>query len=158
MKAKKTLQNRVRGWFPKEPNTPQNRIKQLNFASPPKIIRVIIIFSILAVMVAAVVLFYVPFIGEFPIAHTASVIVLAVIGIIVYRSYGRYYYRDHPQQQRGVTIFISSALTLLISMVTFNLVWGSPKPYLPYLWIPIILLVFIGAFLGNEVWKKIRST
>lgn len=124
---------------------------------PLKILWYVVVFVILALMIVGVIVFYVPFINEYPIAQTASVVVLALIGIATYRSYGRYYYKSHPKQQRGVIIFISGALTLLISMVTFNLIWGSPKPYLPYLWIPVILLAFIGASIGDRIARVIQK-
>jgi hypothetical protein len=122
-----------------------------------KVLWYVVVFVILALMIVGIIVFYRPIANEYPVAHTVLVVIFALINIALYRSYGRYYYKSHPKQQRGVIIFISSALTLLISMITFNLIWGSPQPYLPYLWISLILLVFIGAFIGDRIALAIQK-
>ncbi len=124
---------------------------------PQKILWYIILLVILALIVGGVIVFYFPFISNYPIARIISTVIVALISIIFYRSYGRYYYKSHPKQQRAVIILISGALTLIISMIAFSLILSSPKPYLPYLWAPVILLAFIGAFIGDRIWRKMQK-
>jgi uncharacterized membrane protein YfcA len=125
--------------------------------SPPKAVRILIMIGILALIVALVVLFYVPFISEYSAARTVSLVVLALIGIVTYRAYERDFYKSHPKQQKAVIMFTSAAFTAFAGMITLSLILGSPKPYLPYLWIAIILLAFIGAFIGDLITKKIQK-
>jgi hypothetical protein len=125
--------------------------------SPPKAVRILIMVGILAFIVVLVVLFYVPFISEYSAARAVSAVVLALIGVVTYRVYGREFYKSHPKQQRAVIMFSSAAFTAFAGMITLSLVLGSPKPYLPYLWVAIILLAFIGAFIGDMITKRIQK-
>ena len=82
MNTKEELRNRIRGWFPKEPTMPSSKIAKV--ANPPIIVRVGIIVTILAIMVAAVVLFFAPFyISQSTAYRGAIVIALAIINVIV---------------------------------------------------------------------------
>lgn len=124
-----------------------------------KIMWYTLVIVILSLIVALVVVFYVPFLSEYPIARTISAVAWALIVYVVYRvSGGREYYRSHPTQHRVVIMFISGALTALTVTVTLAVLWGSLKPYFPHLWIPIILLFFIGAVMGDIIRKTFQKT
>ncbi len=123
-----------------------------------KIMWYTLVIVILSLIVALVIVFYVPFLREYPIARTISAVAWALIVYVVYRvSGGREYYRSHPTQQRVVIMFISGALTALTVTVTSAVLWGSLKPYFPHLWIPVVLLFFIGAVMGDIIRKTFQN-
>jgi drug/metabolite transporter (DMT)-like permease len=157
MNVRQRLEDWIRGWLPKEPNSSQRKLNATTALSPPKPVRVLIMIGILAVIVALVVLFYVPFIDENSVARGVSTVVLVVIGLVTYKVYGRDFYRAHPKQQRAVLIFTSGAFLAFTGMIVFSVVLGSPKPYLPYLWIPIILLALIGALIGDLIAQRLQK-
>lgn len=154
----KQLANKIRGWFPKEPNLKNSRVKAVD--EPTKAFKVawyLLIFTILAFIVAAVVIFYVPFLSASLLNRTVALIVYASIVIIIYRIFGRDYYRRHPKEHRIRLMLASGAITAITSMILFSAVLGSPQPYLPYLWIPVIFLGIAGALVGNMLWKRMHK-
>ncbi len=154
----KQLANKIRGWFPKEPSLPRSRVKAVD--EPTKAFKVawyLLVFTILAFIVVAVVIFYVPFLSASLINRTVALIIYASIVIIIYRIFGRDYYRRHPKEHRIRLMLASGAITAITSMVLFSVVLGSPQPYLPYLWIPVIFLGIAGALVGNMLWKRMHK-
>jgi amino acid transporter len=154
----KQLANKIRGWFPKEPTLKSSRVKAVD--APTKAFKVawyLLIFAILAFIVAAVVIFYVPFLSESLLNRTVALVIYASIVIIIYRIFGRDYFRRHPKEHRIRLMLASGAITAITSMVLFSLIFGSPQPYLPYLWIPVILLGIVGALVGNLIWKRMHK-
>jgi hypothetical protein len=69
MNVKKNLENRIRGWFPKEPNIPSNKIAA-KASNLPKAIRIGVMFALL---MSAGVMFYIPFMGEYAAAALGEV-------------------------------------------------------------------------------------
>ncbi len=158
MKIEKSKLNRIRGWFPKEPNISINSVKAAD--APTKAFKVLwylVFFTILAFIVAAVIMFYVPFLAESLVNRTVALAIYALVVFVVYRVFGRDYYRRHPKEHRIRIMLASGAIIAITSMILLSAVLGSPKPYLPYLWIPIILLGVAGAFVGGILWKKMRK-
>ncbi len=148
----------IRGWFPKEPHVPVNRVEAAE--APTKAFKVlwyIVVFVILTFIVAAVIMFYVPFLAESLVNRTIALVIYASIVIIIYRIFGRDYYGRHPKEHRIRIILATGAITAITFMVLFSVVLGSPQPYLPYLWIPVILLGAAGALVGNLIWKKMHK-
>jgi uncharacterized membrane-anchored protein len=78
------------------------------------------------------------------------------VAFALYRAYGRDYYKRHPREHRFGIMLVSGALTALTVMILLSVILGSPKAYLPYLWIPVILLGVAGAFIGDIILKKLQ--
>ena len=78
--AKKDLKNRIRGWFPKEPGLPGNRMKAAKAWNPPKAMRVVIMVGILALMVIGVATGFITFLV--PLSDSESFLVRRVIGLL----------------------------------------------------------------------------
>jgi amino acid transporter len=157
MNVKEYLENRIRGWLPKEPSMPSNRIKAAE--APIKAFKVlwyVVVFAILALIVTAVVIFYIPFLAESLVNRTIVLVIYALVAFALYRAYGRDYYKRHPREHRFGIMLVSGALTALTVMILLSVILGSPKAYLPYLWIPVILLGVAGAFIGDIILKKLQ--
>jgi len=158
MKVKKSLVNRIRGWLPKEPNVPINRVKAANAPTKAfKLLWYIVFFLILTFIVTAVIMFYIPFLAESLVNRTIALVIYASIVIVIYRVFGRDYYRRHPKEHRIRIMLASGAITAVTAMILFSVFLGSPKPYLPYLWIPVILLGVAGALIGGFFCKKMQK-
>jgi drug/metabolite transporter (DMT)-like permease len=147
------LEKRIRGWLPKEPNLPRNKVKMAE--APTKAFKVlwyVVVFAILALIVVAVIIFYIPFLAESLVNRTIVLVIYAMVAFALYRAYGRDYYKRHPRERRFRIMLVSGALTALTAMILLSVIL-APKPYLPYLWIPFILLGVVGAFIGDRLWK-----
>ena len=65
MNLKKSLENHIRGWLPKEAGTPNSNIEATGApAKSGKVFWYVTVFAVLAVIVVLVVLFLVPFLNE----------------------------------------------------------------------------------------------
>jgi len=157
MKRKTSIEQRIRGWFPKEPSLPNSRIKAAKAQTMPKVLRVTVMLVILALIVAAVIFFFIPFYTESILNRAIWLVIYTIVVFALYRAYGRDYFKSHPKEHRFRIIFASGALTALTTMITLTVILGSPKPYLPYLWIPVVLLGVIGAFIGDIIRKTLQK-
>jgi amino acid transporter len=152
---KKFLENRVRGWLPKEPQAPSYKVKAVK--APTKAFKAlwyVIVFAILALIVATVIVFYIPFLAESLVNRTIVLVIYALVALTLYRTYGRDYFKRHPRERRFRIILVSGALTAFTAMILLSLILGSPKPYL---WIAVILLAIVGAFIGDMIWKTLQK-
>lgn len=125
---------------------------------PLKVLWYVVVFVILALIVAAVIVFYVPFLAESIMNRTIVLVIYVAVVLVVYRTYGRDYFKRHPKEHRIRIIIASGALTAITTMILLSVILGSPKPYLPYLWIPVILLAFIGALIGDRIAWAIQKS
>jgi amino acid transporter len=155
MGLKKYLKNRIRGWLPKESSQPSNKVKVTEAPTKAlKIIWYVVVIAILMVIVAAVIVFYIPFLAENLVNRTIVLVIYAVGAVALYVAFGRDYYKRH-QKERRVRIIVGSGLfTAFAVSVTLSLLLG-PLP--SYFWISFILLFAIGAFVGNLIMKKLEG-
>ncbi len=124
---------------------------------PLKTLWYVVVLVILALIIAAVIVFYIPFLTESLINRTIVPVIYLVVVFALYRAYGRDYFKRHPKEHRIRIILASGALTAITTMILLSALLGSPKPYLPYLWILIIVLGVVGASLGDRIWRKLQS-
>lgn len=155
MGLKKYLKNRIRGWLPKESSQPSNKVRVTEAPTKAlKIIWYVVVIAILMVIVAAVIVFYIPFLAENLVNRTIVLVIYAVGAVALYVAFGRDYYKRH-QKERRVRIIVGSGLfTAFAVSVTLSLLLG-PLP--SYFWISFILLFAIGAFVGNLIMKKLEG-
>lgn len=155
---KKRLENSIRGWLPKEQHLQNYKVKVAK--EQPKAFKIlwyIVVFAILAVIAAAVIIFLIPFYAESLVNRTIVLVIYVLVVIAVYRAYGRDYFKRHPRERRFRIMLMSGTLTALTAMILLSVILGSPKPYLPYLWIPVIVLGVVGAFIGDMIWKMYQK-
>ncbi len=135
----------------------KQRKDNVNVAEAPskvmKGLRYVGVIAVLTLIVAAVILFYVPFITENSGYRHVLTIVYAGVAIALYFAFGREYYRRHPKEHRVRIIICSGLVTALAVGVAFRLLFG---PLLSvYVWVSLILLFAIGAFASDQVLKKL---
>ncbi|MCW4005346.1 MAG: hypothetical protein NWF04_01910 [Candidatus Bathyarchaeota archaeon] len=156
MKTWKELKEVIRGWLPKEPNPQNSKVKAAG--EPSKATRIlwyVVVVAVLAVMVTAVIVFYVPFLAESFVNRTLAFVVYVPVVVAIYIIFGRDYYRKHPREHRARIIITSGLLTALTATVTLSLILGSLPPYF---WLYLILLFAIGSIIGDQITKKTGGT
>ena len=124
---------------------------------PAKVLMYIVVFVTLALIIAAVILFYIPFLAESLINRTIALLIYTAVILIVYHIYGRDYFKHHPKEHRIRIVLASGALAGLTFMIAFSVFLGSPQPYLPYLWILVILSALIGALIAHRITRPHNS-
>ncbi|MCW4017422.1 MAG: hypothetical protein NWF00_01855 [Candidatus Bathyarchaeota archaeon] len=148
MGFKENLKKHIRGWIPKE--------STLTAAQEPtktvKALWYVVVVAVLALMVALVIVFYIPFLTESSINRTIALVVYAAMAVAVYLAFGRDYYRRHPKERR-VRIIITSGLLMALTVAIALSLRIGPLP--PYFWIYIVLLFAIGVFASDRILKKI---
>jgi len=155
MGLKENLENRIRGWLPKEPNQPNNKVRVAEAPTTAvKVLWYVVMFAILALITAAVIMFYIPFLAENIINRIVSLMLLAVIAFASYYAYGRDYYKMHPKKSRAVFVACSglaSGFGISALVVVFL---GQPLPRTYSL--PLFFaIVGVGALVGDKAGKKL---
>jgi MFS family permease len=155
MGIKKYLEKRIHGWLPKEPNRPSSKVKVAE--APTKAFKVlwyVLVFAILTLIVASVIIFFIPFLAENSVNRLIVAVIYALAAIAFYIAYGRDYYKSRPKESRAVFVICSGlASGFMISGVMVGLL-GHPLPRL-YSWLLFLTLIGAGAFVGDKVGKKL---
>jgi MFS family permease len=155
MNVKKALENRIRGWLPKESNPPNKKVKAAEAPSRArKVLWYLVVIAILTLILAAVIIVYIPFLAESLVNRTAALAIYAAISVVFYLAYGRDYYKRHPTKHRVSLILVSGLLTAFGVGTALRVLTG---PLTSYFWIPFILLCFIGGFIGDRIWRKFQG-
>ena len=71
-------------------------------------------------IVAAVIVFYIPFLAESLINRTIVLAIYVAVVLVVYRAYGRDYFKRHPKEHRIRIIIASGALTAITTMILLS--------------------------------------
>ena len=168
MNAIKSIENRIRGWFPKEPSVPSSKIAAKVF-NPPKAVRIGIMVTILALMVIVTAMFFVPFMAEVRvIIWVIRVLMLTgIVAVLVvyYKRHGRIGREDSASGQilRRVLIGwrvrakypISFGLgTGFMLSAAVVLILGQPLP-ITYSLLLFFAFIGIGAVIGDLIGKKV---
>ncbi len=111
MGIKNALENRIRGWFPKEPT----RISKPQTSDMSKILSYVVMLVLLAVIAAAVLLFYVPFYAsQSAIYRGTLVIAIAITNTIIAYTFRKILPKP-TRREHGLTVLLIAA----IASVTF---------------------------------------
>jgi len=166
---KKDLENRVRGWIPKEPKVPISKIKAAKISSPPKVMRIAIMVGILVLMIVAAVMFLVPFMAESYLNHAIVrlfwlVSVVALVGIAIYLK--RRGPRDGSKSQLFVEFMYKKYRSRPVYLVIFGLVFGFMlsglavailgQPLPVHYSVPLFFaFIGVGAVIGDLIGRKL---
>ncbi len=118
MNILKSLENRVRGWFPKEPNIPSTKVKATKVPNPPKAVRVVILFGILAIMAVTVVIFFMPFVNQ-PGLYRAVPTIIGIVSTVVVAYLVNKKTLPKPTSRDRKIGFALVAIVLLMVLVNF---------------------------------------
>jgi MFS family permease len=155
MGLKKYLKNRIRVWLPKEPNRPSSKVKVAE--APTKAFKVlwyVLVFAVLTLIVASVIIFFIPFLVENSVNRLIVAVLYALAAIAFYIAYGRDYYKSRPKESRAVFVICSGlAAGFMISGLVVGLL-GQPLPR-TYSLLLFFALIGVGAFVGDKVGKKL---
>jgi len=120
-----------------------------------KVLWPIIVVAILVLMVALVIVFHIPLLREYPVYRYITTLLLALVSIAFYLTYGRRYYETHRKQSRVVFVVCFSLASgfMIIGMV--GILLGRPLPY-PHSFLLFLALIGVGAYIGDKVGRKLR--
>ncbi len=145
--GKADLQQREMGW---KKVAGSYRVKSKAF----KVLWIVVV-AILVLIVALVILFHISLLMEYPVYRYVTTLLLALVGIAFYLTYSRRHYETHQKQSRIVfVVCFSLANSFLISGVVVALL-GRPLPS-PYSFLLFLALIGVGAYIGDELGRKLR--
>jgi hypothetical protein len=169
MTVRKSLEERIHGWFPKQPNLPSNNVKAAE--APTKAFKILwyaVVLAILTLIIAAVIIFYIPFMVESFVNRTIALMVwfIALTAIIVYLTRTRDNYKRRPnyhstvnsllyRKYRSRAIFLISfglATGFMLSGLVVGLL-GQPLPR-TYSLLLFFAFIGVGAFIGDWIGRK----
>jgi drug/metabolite transporter (DMT)-like permease len=155
MNLKKCLKNQIHGWLPKETNPPNNKVKVTEAPTTAvKVLWYVVVLAILALIVVAVIMFYIPFLTESLVNRTIALVLFAPVAFAFYRAYGRDYYKSRPKESRAVFVACSGlASGFMISGLAVAFL-GHPLPF-PYSLLLFFAIVGVGAFVGDKAGRKL---
>jgi predicted MFS family arabinose efflux permease len=153
--VKRALENRIRGWLPKEPSRQNPQMKAAADSSRAfKLLWYAIVFVFLALIIAAVIMFYIPFLAEGFVNRTLALVIYGMVAFVFYRAYGRDYYKRHPKESRAVFVACSGfASGFMISALLVALL-GQPLPR-TYSLLLFFGFVGVGALVGDKAGRKL---
>ena len=155
MGLKENLENRIRGWLPKAPNQPCNKVKSAEAPTAAvKVLWYVVVFTILALILAGVIMFYIPFLAENIINRTISLVIIAILAFVSYHAYGRDYYKMHPKKSRAVFVACSGLASGFGISALVVIFLGQPLPR-TYSLPLFFVIVGVGALVGDKTGKKL---
>ena len=150
LNLKEHLEKRIRGWLPKEPLLASFQAKS----------RILVVFMIVLLAVLIIPIYYLAleanafFGASWIIVYIAAVLVMRyIISKMGYPEPSPSAHRTQIMAQR-VRIVICSGLFTAFAVGTASRLIAGPLP--SYFWIPFIILIVVGAFIGDMAWKKLR--
>ena len=110
-------------------------------------------FAILALIIAAVIMFFIPVLAENSLIHLIVAVLITLVAIVSYRAYGRDYYKNRPKESRFVfMICFGLATGFMLSGLVVGLL-GQPLPI--HYSLPLFFaFIGVGAFIGDWIGKK----
>jgi len=168
MGLKKHLERFIRGWLPKEPQAPSYKVKMAK--EPTKAFKVlwyVIVFAILALMITAVIVFFIPFYAESLLNRTIVLVfrVLVLTALVVLAVYFKRRGRNDNKAQPISQFFYKKYRSRAIYMICFGLatgfmlsglvvfLLGQPLP-INYSLPLFFAFTGVGAFIGDWIGKK----
>lgn len=168
MNLKKYLENRIRGWFPKEPKLPSSKVKmnsgEKKVSKPWRRFWSLLIITYVVLIIIQVILYFITYINLS--TFFGSVLVLL---LIIPLPYAIWHIQTKYQQSKTVHLVNKLAFMLAGAFLAFPtalfatalIIWALGLPPLAnYMgqWFTIILFFFVspvvGAFIGYRIGKR----
>jgi len=145
MSTLKSLENRIRGWIPKD---------------PVLVNRTIIVF--IAVLAALIIpIYYLVLQATAFFGALWIIIYVAAVLAVRYIIHKTGFPMPSPRAQRiqatvrRIRIIIASGLVTAFGISFAARLITGPLP--TYFWIPFIILIAMGAFIGDSLWKTLQK-
>ncbi len=151
MGMKKALQNRIRGWFPKEP------IRISAQAS-----RTISVFLIALMAVLIVPIFYLVIQATNYLGILWPIIYLAMVLVSRYIISKTGFKTTLPAQSQSIMFRVHRIRIAIASglLTAFGIGFAARLiigPLSAYFWIPFVILTIVGALIGDSLWKTLQK-
>ncbi len=144
MKHKTPIEQRIRGWIPKDPILISFQAKS----------RALVLFMIAVLGLLVVPLFFLTLEARTFLGEGFVILVIVVSVILGYITRKKGWYKPLPKVRRIHIIVCSGLFTAFAIGTSLRIIIGT----LPsYYWIPFILLIVAGAFIGNIIWKTLQK-
>ena len=129
-------------------------VESYRVATTPKVLRFVVVLAILALIVAAVIIFFIPFLAENSLNRLIVAMLIALVAVVSYRAYGRDYYKSRPKESRVVfMICFGLATGFMLSGLVVGIL-GQPLPR-TYSLLLFFAFIGVGAFVGDKVRGKL---